>query len=95
MFDTDESMLMRVGVMVDILSDSLVRTVNRDVSDIRVLIDLDVNLWVTVTTVLELIKLSTSSKELLLFCWTAFCTCPITILDCCALQAWMPSYHVC
>ena len=41
------------------------------------------------TTLLELLK------DFMLFCWTEFCCWPIAISDCCALQAWMPSCHVC
>ena len=87
--DTEESMAMPVGIMLDVLIAALLRTVNRDVSDIRVSADVDTKMCVAVMAV------PASSEELLLFRWTAFCTCPITILDCCALQAWMPSYHVC
>jgi len=53
--------------------------------------DVDANMWVSVMFVLELML----QAMLLLFCSTAFRCRPITISGCRALQAWMPSCHVC
>ena len=44
---------------------------------------------------LEFITLSAPSKGFLLSFPTRFCCWPIATSDCCALQAWMPSCHVC
>jgi hypothetical protein len=63
--------------------------------DIGVSADVDANMWVTMIAVLELITLPVPLEELLLFCWTAFRCWSIAVLGCLALQAWMPSCHVC
>ena len=55
----------------------------------------DANMRVTMMTVLEFITLSPLSKEFLLSSRTKFCSCPMIVSECCALQTWMPSDHVC
>ena len=62
-------------------------------SGIRV--DTFTELFTTVVAVLEFIPKRESLKVSLRFCWTAFRWLIATILDCRALQTWMPSCHVC
>ena len=93
--DADASIVMRVDVMADDLIGTLTRTVNGVVLDVGVSADVDADMWVTVIAVLEFIALLLSLEGLLLFSRTA-CRCwLIADLGFCALQAWIPSYHVC
>ena len=83
-FDTGVFIAVLVDVMAKILIDASVRTLNGDA---------DANMWVPVW---EFSTLPGSLVEVFLFCWTLFRCSPIsTIFDCRALQAWIPSYHVC
>ena len=94
-FDTDESIVVRVGEMEDDLIDALTREANEVVPDIGVSADLDANTWAAVMPASEFLTWPTSLEEPLLYFWTAFSCWPIAVLGCRALQAWMPSYHEC
>ena len=79
-----------IVVMVDFLIGALARTLNDALPDIGVSADVDANMWVTVMPVFEFITLPISLEKI------AFRCCSISAILCCrALQAWIPSYHVC
>ena len=85
------------GIVIGELAgrDVMIDAFARAFAEICVWADLDPSMWVAVTTDSKFVTLPTWSEEFMLPCCTAFCFCPITIFDCCALQAWMPSCHVC
>ena len=88
--------VVRVDVKADVLIDVIASTVNGIVTNIGAVADLNANKWEREVPVLDPMALRSSSRELLLSCWTPNRRWPIAaVLSGCALQAWMPSYHVC
>ena len=76
--------------------DAMARTVNGIVPDIVVSADVAPNTWAAVMSIFEVIKLPATLVDLFPCCCTAFSCWPITAVLCCrALQAWIPSRHVC
>ena len=91
-FDTGVSIVLFVGIFIA----AFARRVNRVVPDIGVSADVEAYMLATEITVGKFSIFPASLVESLVFCCTAFCCWPITAVLCCrALQAWIPSYHVC
>ena len=81
------------GVLVDVLVDTVIGVVC-DIGD-DVLAGVEVSSRTIAAPALELVPMLASSEDALFVGWRACSCCPTTAKGCRALQAWMPSCHVC